>query len=258
MSKVIDKELKEFLDEKVIKYNTPDFIESDPIQIPHQFNLKEDIEISGFLTSTIAWGNRKMIIKNAQQMMNMMGNSPFDFVMSYNEDQLDRLDGFVHRTFNSVDFAYFIKALNNIYNNHGGMEKVFSSNMTSTGILTAITEFKRLFFSIDHPDRTTKHVSDPSNGSSSKRINMYLRWMVRTDNRGVDFGIWNQFGQENLYIPLDVHTGNVARKLGLIERKANDWKALEELMATLRVFDPSDPCKYDFALFGIGVNGELP
>lgn len=257
MSKVIDKELKEFLDEKVIKYNTPDFIESDPIQIPHQYQLKEDIEISGFLASTIAWGNRKMIIKNAQQMMNMMGNSPFDFVMSYNEDQLDRLDGFVHRTFNSIDFAYFIKALNNIYKNHGGMEKVFSSNTTSTCVLPAITEFKRLFFSIDHPDRTTKHVSDPSNGSSSKRINMMLRWFCRRDDKGVDFGIWKDISPSLLSCPLDVHSGNIARKFGLIQRNQNDIKALHELDANLRKLDPLDPVKYDFALFGIGVSQEI-
>ena len=206
MSKVIDKELKDFLDEKVIKYNTTDFIGSDPIQIPHQFQLKEDIEIAGFLAATIAWGNRNMIIKNAQQMMEMMGNSPYDFVMSYNEDQLERLDGFVHRTFNSIDFSYFIKALNNIYKNHGGMEKVFSSHISTDSILTAITEFKRLFFSIDHPDRTTKHVSDPSKGSSSKRINMMLRWFCRQDDNGVDFGIWKNISPSILSCPLDVHS----------------------------------------------------
>lgn len=253
MSKYIDKELKDFLDDKVIKYNTLDFIGSDPIQIPHQYNLKEDIEISGFLASTIAWGNRKMIIKNAQQMMNMMGNSPFDFVMSFNEDQLERLDGFVHRTFNSTDFAYFIIALNNIYKNHGGMEKVFSSNITSTSVLPAITEFKRLFFSIDHPDRTTKHVSDPSNGSSSKRINMMLRWFCRQDNNGVDFGIWKNISPSILSCPLDVHSGNVARQFGLLNRNQNDAKALEELDANLRMLDSNDPVKYDFALFGLGV-----
>jgi uncharacterized protein (TIGR02757 family) len=253
MRKVIDIELKEFLDEKVIKYNTPDFIESDPIQIPHQYSLKEDIEISGFLASTIAWGNRKMIIKNAQQMMNMMGNSPFDFVMSYDEDQLERLDGFVHRTFNSIDFTYFIKALNNIYKTHGGMEKVFTSHTSSESTLPAITEFKRLFFSIEHPDRTTKHVSDPSNGSSSKRINMMLRWFCRQDNKGVDFGIWKDISPSKLSCPLDVHSGNVARQFGLLHRKQNDAKALEELDANLRLLDPKDPVKYDFALFGLGV-----
>jgi uncharacterized protein (TIGR02757 family) len=253
MSKVIDRELKEFLDEKVIKYNTPDFIESDPIQIPHQYSLKEDIEISGFLASTIAWGNRKMIIKNAQQMMNMIGNSPFDFVMSYNEDQLDRLDGFVHRTFNSVDFAYFIIALKNIYKNHGGMEKVFTAHTSSESTLPAITEFKRLFFSIEHPERTTKHVSDPSNGSSSKRINMMLRWFCRQDNKGVDFGIWKDISPSILSCPLDVHSGNVARQFGLLTRIQNDAKALEELDDNLRILDPTDPVKYDFALLGLGV-----
>ena len=253
MSKVIDKELKDFLDEKVIKYNTPDFIGSDPIQIPHQYQLKEDIEISGFLAATISWGNRKMIIKNAQQMMDMMGNSPYDFVMSYNLKQLERLNGFVHRTFNSADFSYFIKALNNIYKNHGGMEKVFSSNTSTDSILPAITGFKRLFFSIDHPDRTTKHVSDPSKGSSSKRINMMLRWFCRQDGNGVDFGIWKNISPSILSCPLDVHSGNVARQFGLLKRKQNDAKALNELDTNLRLLDSNDPVKYDFALFGLGV-----
>ena len=253
MGKVIDKDLKDFLDEKVIKYNTPDFIGSDPIQIPHQYQLKEDIEISGFLAATIAWGNRKMIIKNASQMMEMMGNSPFDFVMSYNEDQLERLDGFVHRTYNSIDFGYFIKALNNIYKNHGGMEDVFSSNISADSVLPAITEFKRLFFSIEHPHRTTKHVSDPAKGSSSKRINMMLRWFCRQDNNGVDFGIWKNISPSILSCPLDVHSGNVARQFGLLTRKQNDAKALNELDTNLRMLDSNDPVKYDFALFGLGV-----
>lgn len=253
MSKVIDKELKDFLDEKVIKYNTPDFIGSDPIQIPHQYNLKEDIEISGFLAATIAWGNRKMIIKNAQRMMEMMGNSPYDFVMSFNEDQLERIEGFVHRTFNSIDFRYFIKALNNIYNNHGGMELVFSSNTTADSVLPAITAFKKTFFSIEHPTRTTKHVSDPSTGSSSKRINMMLRWFCRQDNKGVDFGIWKDISPSILSCPLDIHSGNVGRQFGLLSRKQNDAKALNELDANLRLLDSNDPVKYDFALFGLGV-----
>ena len=253
MSKYIDIELKDFLDEKVLKYNTPDFIESDPIQIPHQYSLKEDIEISGFLASTIAWGNRKMIIKNAQQMMNMMGNSPFDFVMSCNDDQLERLDGFVHRTFNSTDFAYFIKGLSNIYMNHGGMEKVFTFYKSSESTLPAITEFKRLFFSIEHPERTTKHVSDPAIGSSSKRINMMLRWFCRKDNKGVDFGIWKDISPSILSCPLDVHSGNIARKLGLLSRTQNDAKAVEELDVALRLLDKEDPVKYDFALFGLGI-----
>ncbi|MDC0579870.1 TIGR02757 family protein [Bacteroidia bacterium] len=246
-------ELKEYLDEKVTQYNSPNFIESDPIQIPHQYDLKEDIEISGFLTATIAWGNRTMIIKNGHKMMQMMGNSPYDFVMSYNETQLKLLDGFVHRTFNSVDFGFFIKALNHIYTNHGGMEKVFSLHQSTGSILPAITEFKRLFFSVEHPIRTTKHVSDPAKGSSSKRINMMLRWFCRQDNHGVDFGIWKNIPPTILSCPLDVHSGNVARQFDLLTRKQNDVKALNELDSNLRLLDANDPVKYDFALFGLGV-----
>jgi uncharacterized protein (TIGR02757 family) len=249
----LDNEIKEFLDEKVNQYNTPDFIESDPISIPHQFTLKEDIEISGFLAATIAWGNRKMIVKNANKMVALMGNSPYDFVMSHNEEQLSNLNGFVHRTFNDVDFKYFIKSLQNIYANHGGMEDVFSSNIANDSVLPSITEFKKLFFAIEHPERSTKHVSDPSKGSSSKRINMMLRWFCRQDNKGVDFGIWKNISPSVLSCPLDVHSGNMARKFGLLHRKQNDAKALAELDNNLRLLDANDPVKYDFALFGLGV-----
>jgi len=245
-------ELKAFLDYKVVQYNHPDFIISDPIQIPHQFDLKEDIEISGFLTSTIAWGNRKMIINSANKMMNAMGNSPYDFVMNATETQINAIDSVVHRTFNSEDFRFFIQSLKNIYQNHGGLEKVFSNNQ-EPDLQYRISDFKRIFFEINHPKRTTKHVSDPLKGSSSKRINMYLRWMCRTDQTGVDFGIWKQISPSELSCPLDVHSGNVARNLGLLKRKQNDHKAVRELDATLRAFDPDDPVKYDFALFGLGV-----
>jgi uncharacterized protein (TIGR02757 family) len=249
----LSNELKDFLDEKVRVYNNPNFIESDPIQIPHHYSIKEDIEIAGFLTATIAWGNRAMIIKNAYRMMNLMGNSPFDFVLSANEHQLNRLDGFVHRTFNSEDFRYFIKALNYIYQEHGGLEKVFSSNLTSSSVLPAIVELKKKFFSIDHPNRATKHISDPSSGSASKRINMMLRWFCRQDNKGVDLGIWKNISPSILSCPLDVHSGNVARQFGLLTRKQNDFKALYELDTNLRILDSNDPVKYDFALFGLGV-----
>ena len=249
----INNEIKQFLDEKVIQYNTAEFIASDPISIPHQFTLKQDIEIAGFLAATIAWGNRKMIIKNANKMVELMGESPYDFVMSHDDQQLDKLTGFVHRTFNDIDFKYFIKSLQNIYLNHQGMENVFKLHKTKDSVLPAITEFKKLFFSIDHPDRTTKHVSDPAKGSSSKRINMMLRWFCRKDNCGVDFGIWDTISPSILSCPLDVHSGNVARKFGLIQRKQNDLKALTELDANLRNLDAKDPVKYDFALFGLGV-----
>lgn len=247
------KELKEFLDEKVLEYNQPKFIESDPIQIPHQFSLKEDIEISGFLTSTIAWGNRKMIIRNANRMMELMGNSPFDFVTNHQENDLKRFENFVHRTFNAIDFIHFIKSLKNIYLNLGGLESIFSQFENDADNKQTIHHFKKLFFDVPHQERTQKHVADPMKGSASKRINMFLRWMVRKDKAGVDFGIWEQISMSKLSCPLDVHSGNVARKLGLLTRKQNDWKALEELDFGLRKLDPKDPVKYDFALFGLGV-----
>ena len=249
----IDQEIIDFLNEKVDQYNNPNFIESDPIQIPHRYTLKEDIEIAGLLTATISWGNRKMIIQNASKMMQLMGESPYDFIMEHTEDDLDRFDSFVHRTFNSIDLVYFIQSLKNMYCNHGGLETIFKTHATDKSIQPAITEFKKLFFSIEHPLRTTKHVSDPLNNSSAKRINMYLRWLVRKDKKGVDFGIWDSIPSSILSCPLDVHSGNVARKLGLLHRKQNDSKALLELDHALRQMDKTDPVKYDFALFGLGV-----
>ena len=246
-------ELKEFLDEKVIQYNTLDFIDSDPIQIPHQFVVKEDIEISAFLTATISWGNRKMIINNSKRMMDMLGNSPYDFVMSHSDTQLENLEGFVHRTFNSSDFVTFIKALQHIYTNHNGLEMALAKNQQPLSMQSSIAEFKKLFFEVAHQPRTMKHVSDPMQGSAAKRINMFLRWMVRQDQKGVDFGIWKSIPTEALSCPLDVHSGNVARKLGLLTRKQNDGKALTELDTALRLLDANDPVKYDFALFGLGV-----
>lgn len=246
-------ELKIFLDEKVELYNNPNFIESDPIQIPHQFSLKEDIEIAGFLSSIIAWGNRKMIINNSKKMMDLMGNSPYDFVMSHQDYQLERLENFVHRTFNGRDFTTFIKALQHIYKNHNGLEAVFLKNQEDNSMQRSIHEFKKLFFEIEHQQRTRKHISDPLNNSAAKRINMFLRWMVRQDKKGVDFGIWKTISPCALSCPLDVHSGNVARKLGILNRKQNDAKALAELDLQLRKLDPNDPVKYDFALFGLGV-----
>ena len=246
-------ELQTFLDEKVIQYNTPDFIESDPVQIPHLFSQKEDIEIAGFLASSIAWGNRKMIIKNSHKMMELLGNSPYDFVMSHNDYQLEKLEGFVHRTFNSDDFKHFIKALQHIYINKGGLENIFIQNQTETSLQPAIHALHEIFFEIPHLTRTRKHVADPNKGSVSKRINMCLRWFVRNDNAGVDLGIWKGISPSKLSCPLDVHSGNVARKLGLLTIKQNDGKALTELDSKLRELDPNDPVKYDFALFGLGV-----
>ena len=246
-------ELKDFLDAKVALYNNLDFIESDPVLIPHLYTLKEDIEISGFLAATIAWGNRKIIINNAHKMMQLLGNSPFDFVMNHQPQQLQNLENFVHRTFNGVDFATFILALQNIYKNQGGMEAVFAKNATPISMQQSIADFKTIFFEINHQQRTQKHISDPSKNSAAKRINMYLRWMVRNDKKGVDLGIWKTIPTSALSCPLDVHSGNIARKLGLLSRTQNDGKAVAELDTNLRKLDKNDPTKYDFALFGLGV-----
>jgi len=246
-------ELKAFLDIKVAQYNNPNFIESDPIQVPHLFHKKEDIEIAGFLTATIAWGNRKSIINNANRLMNLLDNAPYDFVLSHTEIDLEKLQSFVHRTFNGNDCIQFIKGLRHIYLNHSGLEAVFAKHAETYSLQKSISNFKTIFFEIEHLQRTQKHVSDPLKKSAAKRINMFLRWMVRKDNAGVDFGIWQSLSPSQLSCPLDVHSGNVARKLGLLKRKQNDAKALFELDTALRKLDAKDPVKYDFALFGLGV-----
>lgn len=246
-------DLKEFLDEKVDKYNTIDFIVDDPISIPHRYSLKEDIEIAAFLAATIAWGNRKVIVKNGHRMLDMFGDSPYDFVMSHDIRQLARLKSFVHRTFNHTDLTYFISALKHIYKEKGGLETVFSSFATKNSVQPAIHHFKNIFFEIPHPSRTTKHISDPMKGSAAKKINMFLRWLVRTDKKGVDFGLWSSIKPSQLSCPLDVHSGNIARKLGLLIRTQNDARAVEELDVALRLLDKKDPVQYDFALFGLGI-----
>lgn len=242
-------ELFDFLEEKVELYNNPNFIESDPIQIPYLFHRKEDIEIAGFLAASIAWGNRKMIIKNAHKMVELMGNSPYDFVMNHTDNDLERLQNFVHRTFNSDDFIGFVKGLKNVYTKYNSLENVFNRH---EDLQLSIHHFKHDFFDGTHLPRTEKHISDPLKGSAAKRINMFLRWMVRNDKK-VDFGIWKSISPAQLSCPLDVHSGNVARKLGLLTRKQNDAKSLQELDLNLRKLDAIDPVKYDFALFGLGV-----
>lgn len=246
-------ELKVFLDEKVIEYNKPEFLETDPIQIPHLFTEKEDIEISAFLTATIAWGNRKSIINNSHKLMEKMGQSPYDFVLNHTDCDLENLSGFVHRTFNEIDVRYFIQSLKNIYSKHNGLEGIFTTHQDKNSLQPTISIFKKIFFELPYEQRTTKHVSDPLKGSAAKRINMFLRWMVRDAATNVDFGIWKDISASKLSCPLDVHSGNVARKLGLLKRKQNDAKALAELDKNLRKLDPLDPVKYDFALFGLGV-----
>lgn len=247
-------ELKEYLDFKADQYNSPEFISTDPIQLPHRFSEKEDIEIVGFLVSTIAWGNRKMIIKSGENLLRIMGNSPHDFVMQFKDEHLG---DFVHRTFNEYDLRFFLYSLRNIYQTHGSLESAFDLEK-STSVKDKILKFRSVFLSVPHEIRVEKHLSDPAKNSATKRINMFLRWMVRNDGRGVDFGIWNNISTADLYLPLDVHTGKTARTLGILQRKQDDWKALEEMMSKLRSFDPVDPVKYDFALFGIGAFENKP
>lgn len=240
-------ELKTFLDEKAEFYENPEFITYDPIQIPHQFTKKQDIEIMAFLISTLAWGNRKSIINSGNKLIEYFGNEPYEFIMNYKSQ--DVLFKFAHRTFNSIDLDYFLKALKAIYSHHESLEELFIGEQDMNLRLSA---FKSKFFSYHAPKRSYKHLGDPLKNSAAKRQHMFLRWMVRDSGKGVDFGIWNRISPSELYCPLDVHTGNVARKLKLIKRKQNDQKTLQELQKSLLKFDSQDPIKYDFALFGLG------
>jgi uncharacterized protein (TIGR02757 family) len=256
-------EIKLFLDSRVKKYNRLDFIDSDPIQIPHRFSKKEDIEIAAFLTATISWGQRKSIIINANRLMNLMDNSPYEFLMEtdFKSERVTQshpltkeIEHFVHRTFNGVDCLFFLESLKNIYINHGGLENVFTQGfLHENTIFGTLKHFRQIFISIPYDRHITKHISDVTANSSAKRLNMFLRWMVRNDEKEVDFGLWKKIPTSALMLPLDVHTGNVARGLGLLERKQNDWKSVEKVTNVLRSFDENDPIKYDFALFGIGV-----
>ncbi len=246
-------EIKKTLDDAVIQYNHIDFIENDPIQIPHRFSKKEDIEIAGFLAASIAWGQRKSIIKNANFLMDLMDHSPYDFLME--EKDFERFDRFVHRTFNGTDCGFFMRSLQNIYQSHGGLEQVFTEGFQQNEtIFGALRHFRNVFLDIPHETRSRKHLSDVSTNSAAKRLNMFLRWMVRKDENEIDFGLWKDIPMSALMLPLDVHTGDVGRALGLISRKQNDWKTVEEITTILRTFDENDPIKYDFALFGMGVN----
>ena len=252
MAKFKQIEIKSFLDYKADIYENENFIEEDPISIPHLFSKKEDIEISGFITATISWGQRKTIIKNARQIMEMMDLSPFDFIKNHSKMDLKPLSRFVHRTFNGTDLVFFVLSLKNIYINHGGLEKLFIPNNINDNMSKVINQMKSIFFSISHENRTRKHISDPLKGSAAKRINMFLRWMVRSNKKIVDFELWKSISPRQLSCPLDVHTGRVARKLKILNRNQNDYKATLELDSYLRKFNPNDPVKYDFALFGLG------
>ena len=245
--------IQSFLNQKVHSFNHSSFIETDPIQVPALFTTKENIEIAGFLAATLAWGQRPTIIRNALKLIGMMQNNPIEFLLHTPEEEWDEFRDFRHRTFNGTDCIYFLKALRNIYRNHGGLEQVFTTGFQKEEtIFSALVYFRKVFFELEHDHRTEKHVSDVLKGASAKRLNMYLRWMVRNDQTGVDFGIWKQIPSSALMLPLDVHTGNVSRKLGLLTRTQNDWRAVEEISSKLREFDPNDPIKYDFALFGLG------
>ena len=249
-------DLKVFLDEKVEQYNNTSFIETDPISVPHLFSKKEDIEIAAFFAATLAWGQRSVIIRNAKLLMEWMDYSPHQFILNYQEKDLIPFQQFKHRTFNGDDCVFFIQSLHHIYKKFGTLEKAFEVDKSSNSneiIKSAIINFRTHFFQGEHLKRTQKHVSNPLSNSACKRLNMLLRWMVRHDNKGVDFGIWKSLSPADLLCPLDIHTGNTGRKLKLIQRKQNDWKTVEELSKVLNSLDSEDPVKYDYALFGLGV-----
>lgn len=246
--------LFDFLNEKAEQYEEPSFISSDPLSIPHRYQKKEDIEIAGFLSATIAWGQRITIVKNAERLMQLMDDSPYEFVTSHSEKDLLRLSGFVHRTLNGDDAMALITALGKLYKEDGGLEQVFSGEGSMFEKIALFHRVMRMHLPLE---RSAKHISDPVSGSAAKRINMFLRWMVRSPKKGVDFGIWKAISSAELICPLDVHTATVGRKLGLLHRTQNDWLAAEELTASLREIDGNDPVKFDFALFGLGVNREI-
>lgn len=251
------KKLKEFLDRKVDEYNQPSFIEPDPVSIPHLFSKKKDIEIAGFFASIFAWGNRTIIINKSKELMKLMENAPYDFIIHHNEKDLKRLLQFKHRTFNTTDLLYFILFLKQHYKQSSTLETAFSKwmNKKDESIEKALIGFHDYFFSLeDAPVRTKKHIATPKRNSTCKRLNMFLRWMVRKDSCGVDFGIWEKISPAQLICPIDVHVARVAKRLNLIQRKQIDWQTALELTSRLKIFDSGDPVKYDFALFGIGVS----
>ncbi len=257
--------LKIFLDKKVEEYNQPSFIKNDPICIPHLFTKKQDIEIAGFFAAIFAWGNRTTIINKSKELLQRMDNAPYEFCLNHDSMGLKRLMGFKHRTFNTTDLLYFIAFLKNHYSKNKSLESAFFNENTIPKKISqvspvggdlegALNHFYNYFFSLENsPARTVKHIASPQKKSTCKRLNMFLRWMVRKDDNGVDFGIWNKISTSKLICPIDVHVARVARHFNLLNRNATDWQAALELTANLRAFDESDPVKYDFALFGLGV-----
>jgi len=252
----MDPALKRFLDNKVSQYNLPSFIPGDPVSIPHSFNKKQDIEIAGFFAAIFAWGNRTTIVNKSRELMNFMGNSPLDFCLHHNHNDLKNLLNFRHRTFNPTDLLYCISFFRMHYRQHQSLETAFTKWMHSEDINTenALNGFYHYFFSMDEiPQRSRKHIASPQKKAACKRLNMFLRWMVRNDKCGVDFGIWKNISPSQLVVPLDVHVARVATHLKLLRRKQTDWLAAIELTEELKMMDPVDPVKYDFALFGLGV-----
>ncbi len=251
--------VRELLEEKFLQYNQPNFIPNDPICIPHLFTKSQDIEIMGFWASILAWGQRKTIINKCKELINLMDGSPHDFILNHQENDLKRFLDFKHRTFNATDTLYFIEWFKNYYQKNESLETAFITQVfDNQNVEYALIQFHDLFFSLpDYPTRTRKHIATPVRKSSCKRINMFLRWMVRQDDKGVDFGIWTKLKPSQLVCPCDVHVDRVARKLGLIQRPTTDWKTAVELTENLKLIDPNDPVKYDFALFGLGVEGEM-
>ncbi len=251
-------ETKELLEELYLRYDNPDFIEADPISIPHSFSSQLDREVSGLLSATIAWGNRKAIVKSAHRMMDYLDGRPYEFVMGASERELSTLGSYVHRTFNGTDLECFVRALRRLCEQRGSLGEWFQSEYEASGDMRVVLgRFREEFFNFPHPARSEKHISSIAKGAACKRLNMYLRWMVREDTHGVDFGYWKRIPASALYLPLDLHSGNISRQLGLLERRQNDWKAVEEVMVHLREADPQDPVKYDYALFGVGINGDM-
>lgn len=253
-------ELKDFLDNKVASYNQPSFIENDPITIPHQFSQLQDIEIMGFWSAMLAWGQRKTIINKSNELVELMDGAPYDFIINHNEKDRARFLNFKHRTFQVIDTLYFLEFFQQFYKKNNSLETAFSRFLSpeQEHVGEALKGFHELFFALpDAPKRTRKHVATPIRKSTCKRLNMFLRWMVRKDNNGVDFGLWTNINPAQLLMPLDVHVDKVARKLHLLDRKQTDWKTVLELTQKLRAFDKADPVKYDFALFGLGVLGAI-
>lgn len=250
-------EMYDLLERLHDRYNNENFIEADPISVPHSFSDPVDREVAGFLAATIAWGNRRAIVQSAHRMMRYMDNAPRDFVLNATDGDMASLRSYVHRTFNGVDFEDFVRGLGNIIRRWGSVGNYFEEHYLLHGDLRPVlSDFRRDFFSVEHNHHAEKHLSSIDKGAACKRLCMYLRWFVRRDERGVDFGQWQRIPMSALYMPLDIHTGRMGRSLGLLERKQSDWKAVEELTASLRKFSADDPVRYDYSLFGLGISGD--